>query len=149
MSVKPRTLNRIASGIAVDFGVQACTDVTGFGLVGHLVEMARASQRRIRLTADKVPLLAGAMEAVAMGLVPAGTHANRNYFSAWTAMDLPVSPETSDLLHDPQTSGGLILGISGDRAPDLIKALLGAGVDVVAEIGEVVDHDPEGALVII
>ena len=140
------TLNRAASQVAVDFGVRACTDITGFGLVGHLVEMARASRCRIRISAGSVPLLAYAMEAASMGLVPAGTHANRSYSSAWTVMDPSISPETSDLLYDPQTSGGLILGISADRAADLEKALNDAGVDIVAEIGEVVGPDPEGLL---
>lgn len=140
------TLNRAASQVAVDFGVRACTDITGFGLVGHLVEMARASRCRIRISSGSVPLLAYAMEAASMGLVPAGTHANRSYSSAWTVMDPSISPETSDLLYDPQTSGGLILGISADRAADLEKALNDAGVDIVAEIGEVVGPDPEGLL---
>jgi selenide, water dikinase len=140
------TLNRAASEVAVEFGVRACTDVTGFGLVGHLVEMARASRCRIRIRANSVPLLTGAMEAAAMGLVPAGTHANRSHSNSWTVMDPSISAEISDLLHDPQTSGGLILGVSGDHAQDMVEALLNAGVDIAAEIGAVVGPDPQGRL---
>ncbi len=137
-------LNRAASEVAVRGGVKACTDVTGFGLLGHLVEMVRASGCRVSLNPSTLPLLEGAMDAAAMGLVPAGARSNRDFFSAWIDMAPGVTPETVDLLFDPQTSGGLILGVPQDRVSELTAELGAAGIPIRAEIGEVVDHHAEG-----
>ncbi len=79
-------LNKIASEVAVNFDVRACTDVTGFGLAGHLVEMARASSCSLRLDSKRVPILADAVESASMGLIPAGTHTNRDFFGAWITL---------------------------------------------------------------
>ena len=79
-------LNKIASEVAVNFDVRACTDVTGFGLAGHLAEMARASSCSLRLDSKSVPILADAVESASMGLIPAGAHANRDFFGAWTTL---------------------------------------------------------------
>ncbi len=138
------SLNRTASEVAVSYSLKACTDVTGFGLAGHLVEMARASQVRITLECATVPILAGAHDAAAMGLVPAGAHANRAFFSTWTDIGPEVSAETVDLMFDPQTSGGLILGVPADSVDDLRAHLTGLGVEPVVEIGRVVENTPEG-----
>jgi selenide,water dikinase len=138
------SLNRTASEVAVSFSLKACTDVTGFGLAGHLVEMARASQVRITLECSTVPILAGAHDAASMGLVPAGAHANRAFFATWTDIGPDVSAETIDLMFDPQTSGGLILGVPADSVDDIRSHLTGLGVEPVAEIGRVVEHSPEG-----
>ncbi len=139
-------INKQASEVAVSFGVKACTDVTGFGLAGHLVEMARASRCRIRIYARAVPLIEGAMEAASMGLVPAGAHSNRKFFSPWMTVSPRISEELRDLMVDPQTSGGLILGIPADRAAAALEALLAQGVHAAAEIGEVLDSHPQGLL---
>ena len=96
------TLNKTASEVAGRFGVKACTDVTGFGLAGHLVEMARASKCRMSLRSHQVPTLDGAMDAASMGLVPAGARANRDFFGAWTTVENGVAPETVDLVFDPR-----------------------------------------------
>lgn len=130
------TLNRIASEIAVEHGVLAATDVTGFGLAGHLVESAKASDCTIRLDSSVVPKLSGALEAASMGLVPAGAHANRKFFGEWTKIAPTVTPETIDLMFDPQTSGGLVLGIAEEKADELIRALHAAGVPLAVAIGE-------------
>ncbi len=142
-------LNRSASEVAVNFDVRACTDVTGFGLAGHLVEMARASSCSLRLDSASVPILADAFEAASMGLIPAGAYANRNFFGAWITLMSTVSLERQDLMFDPQTSGGLVLGIAADKATALQKALIAAGVEVAADIGEVLEHHPEGHVAII
>lgn len=143
------TLNKQASEVAVSLGARACTDVTGFGLAGHLVEMARASKCRVRILADAVPDLQGALEAASMGLIPGGAHGNRKYFSAWTKVDPGVALERGDLMFDPQTSGGLLIGIRADQANQLIQQLKAQGVQPVALIGEVIDHESEGSLEII
>lgn len=143
------TLNKKAAEVAVSFGVKACTDVTGFGLAGHLVEMARASGCKVRIRTDAVPILDGALEAASIGLVPAGAHSNRKHFATWITTDPGVSPENSDLMFDPQTSGGLLIGIAADRAEDLVQELLSRGIPSVAEIGTVIAADTEGHLEIV
>jgi selenide,water dikinase len=138
------TLNKKASEIAVAFGARACTDVTGFGLAGHLVEMARASHCRVRIQSDAVPVLNGALEAASMGLVPAGAHSNREHFSSWITVNSGISPERVDLMFDPQTSGGLLIGIPESLAGSLTGALLSQGVAPVGEIGSVIGPDADG-----
>lgn len=142
-------LNKTASEVAVNLGIRACTDVTGFGLAGHLVEMARASRCLMRIHAESVPVLEGALEAASMGLIPGGAHSNRKYFSEWIRVDAGVLLERADLMFDPQTSGGLIFGVRGDVAPSLLADLRSNGVAHVAEIGEVLRDEPEGGLEIV
>jgi selenide,water dikinase len=137
-------LNRKASEIAVKFGARACTDVTGFGLAGHLVEMARASSCRVRVRAEAVPIIQGASESAALGLIPAGAHANRKYFGSWATIRRDVPLVSNDLVFDPQTSGGLVVAIRPDLARDMVDTLLSQGVKVASEIGEVLDRDPQG-----
>lgn len=140
------TLNRRASEVAARFELRACTDITGFGLAGHLVEMARASACRIRIDSSAVPILPGALDAASMGLVPAGAHSNRNFFNPSVTIDPAVFPETVDLMFDPQTSGGLILAAPEDRAGALLHALAEEGVEIAADIGSVLEQHPSGAL---
>ncbi len=143
------TLNRTASEIAVRFGVRACTDVTGFGLAGHLVEMARAGNCRIRIDSKKVPVLEGALEAASMGMVPAGAYGNRDHFMRWITLDQTIPPERADMIFDPQTSGGLVLGVPQDLVEGLGDALRTKGIENAAEIGEVLETDPEGRVEIV
>lgn len=143
------TLNRKASEIAVSLGARACTDVTGFGLAGHLVEMARASKCRVTIKANGVPVLRGALDAAAMGLIPGGAHANRRFFSAWTNVDARVALERADLMFDPQTSGGLLIGIPEGQAEELTRLLSQEGVDNAAEIGAVTGPDSDGHVEIV
>jgi selenide, water dikinase len=140
------TLNRKASEVAVASGIRACTDITGFGLAGHLVEMARGGRCRVRVVASAVPILEGALDYAAMGLVPAGAHANRQYFGRWIHLAPDIPLELADLMFDPQTSGGLVLGVPGPQAGKFREALLGQGLDIAADIGEVMETDPEGLL---
>jgi selenide, water dikinase len=143
------TLNKTSSEVASRYGVRAATDVTGFGLAGHLVEMAKACSCLVRLRSDAVPVLEGAAESVSMGMVPKGAHSNRDYFGRWTKVDPNLPLEVSDLMFDPQTSGGLILGIPAEKAGDLVKSLCDEGVGSASEIGEVLDVQTEGRLEII
>ena len=142
-------LNRRAAEVAARFNIRACTDVTGFGLAGHLVEMARASHCKVKIQSRAVPLLDGALDAAASGLVPGGTRANRIFFSTWTAIDPALSPEVQDLMFDPQTSGGLLLGVAADKAKELRSELIAAGVSVAEEIGEAVESHLEGLVEIL
>lgn len=133
------TLNGPAAALMASYTVTACTDITGFGLLGHALEMATASRVGIILEADRVPLLPEARELVEMGLVPAGSYANRNYCSHQVLHPEAVDPILLDLAADAQTSGGLLLALPEDQAHALLAALQGHGVPQAAIIGRVVD----------
>jgi selenide,water dikinase len=138
------TINRIASEVAVRFGVKGCTDITGFGLVGHLVEMARAGKALIRIRAKSVPFLEGARDSASMGLIPGGAYGNRTFFGEWTTLDPTIPTDVADLLFDPQTSGGLVMAIPEEKTADFVAALLTEGVNFAAEIGTVERFDQRG-----
>jgi len=121
-------LNRAAAETMEAFPVSACTDVTGFGLAGHVLEMARGSGREIEVALSAVPLLPNALEYASMGLLPAGAFANKKYAQPRVEFSGSPDPALADLLFDPQTSGGLVIALPGDRAPDLLAALSKAGV---------------------
>jgi selenide,water dikinase len=133
------TLNRAASEAALEVGVEAATDVTGFGLLGHLHEMAEASEVAAEIDASTVPLLPGLGDLAAGGVVPAGTRSNRAYLDHW--VDWGELPEDERLiLADAQTSGGLLLAVSEGRAEELRRALGGRGVGG-AVVGRTVPGD--------
>ena len=136
------SLNRRAADRMARFDVHACTDITGFGLLGHGLEMAVASGVGIVFDADTIPLLPSALEYAGMGLVPAGAYANREYFSCRVDMDPRVPPLLADLLYDPQTSGGLLICLPSDRAEALAAALREDGVTDSTVVGEVIPSPP-------
>ncbi len=130
------TLNKRAAEVIVggDFRVNAMTDVTGFGLIGHAREMVLASDASISISAGRVPLLHGAVECVRAGYVPAGLKNNREFAECLVEYDDGVPDDVRALLFDPQTAGGLL--ISTPDGPRLSTALHDAGVGAV-KIGEV------------
>ena len=129
-------LNRYAAEVMTRFPVHACTDITGFGLLGHAFELAAGSAVDLELDSRAVPLLPDAAEAAGMGLVPAGAYANRDYLKQVDFQpDVPVNLQ--DLLFDPQTSGGLLISLAEDLAAELLAELHAAGVAVAACIGRV------------
>jgi len=130
-------LNRTAAEVMAGFDVHACTDVTGFGLLGHLAEMVSGSGRGVRVFARRVPVLPEALEYASMGLIPAGAYKNKEFREAMVVFDAGVDRSQQDVLFDPQTSGGLLIGVNGAQTCDLVKALGEAGVAESAEIGEV------------
>jgi selenide,water dikinase len=120
--------------------VHSLTDVTGFGLVGHAREMALASKVSLKIHANSLPLLEGALECVRAGSIPAGLKANREFAECIVTYEAGVSEELRTLLFDPQTAGGLLISVTAQNAEPLRTALRNAGVPAV-EIGEVL---PEG-----
>jgi selenide,water dikinase len=123
-------LNRAAAETVRELppgAAHACTDITGFGLIGHASEMAAASGCTLEIDAGAVPVLQGALELVA-GNIPGGGRTNRQHFGASISVDPAVEPARLDLLFDPQTSGGLLLAVEAGGAPDLIARLRRAGV---------------------
>jgi selenide, water dikinase len=130
-----RTLNRAAAeAMTTVDGVSACTDITGFGLIGHASEMAAASKVTVTLRADALPLLPGAAQLVSRNKT-GGMKTNREYFSPWTRVGSGVDPVIVDLAYDPQTSGGLLIAVAPSQADRLADALDRAGVEA-ARVGE-------------
>lgn len=136
-------LNRKAAEIMSGFDVPACTDVTGFGLLGHLAEMVFKSGRSVRLFSKEVPVIPEALDFAAMGLIPAGAYKNREFRESMVLFDKTVNRTLQDVLFDPQTSGGLLMSVKASQASSLVAALKDAGIEDAAEIGEVVDGPEE------
>ncbi|MEW6243133.1 MAG: selenide, water dikinase SelD [Bacillota bacterium] len=134
-------LNRKASQAAARYGVHAMTDVTGFGLLGHLKGMLAASGVSARITAARVPAHPGAKELAGMGLVPAGTYANRSYLGDWVEFAPSVATVDQDVLLDPQSSGGLLISVAPEQARDLVRELEEGG-DLGSAIGVLEDGTP-------
>jgi selenide,water dikinase len=135
-----RQLNLAAGRVAATSGAHAVTDVTGFGLVGHAVEMARASGVRLAISLDQVPLLPGAEAYARSGHVPGGTHRNVDSFSGDVAAALHLSACGIAIAYDPQTSGGLLIAADPRAATDISARIGESGMDVwqigVVEAGE-------------
>jgi selenide,water dikinase len=130
-------LNAGASEAALAAGVRAATDVTGFGLLGHLHRMLAASGVAAEVWAGRVPMLPGAGELARQGFVSGGTRANMDRLTSAVSADAAVPGETVVLLHDAQTSGGLLLSAAPSAAGALLADLAGRGL-TAAEIGQVV-----------
>lgn len=141
------TLNRRAAEAMAGYRVHACTDITGFGLIGHLAEMVEGSGCRIVLASRNIPLIAEALEFAAMGLIPAGAHKNREFRQAMVTMAPTIALALADILYDPQTSGGLLISVAPEDTDALLDALHAAGVDQAAIIGEVIADGTEGITV--
>jgi selenide,water dikinase len=130
------TLNRVAAEVIVESGANALTDVTGFGLLGHLRNVTAGSKVTARVWYHRVPVLAAARDYVHAGIAPGGTHANRKFLADWVDFgDLP-EPERL-LLCDAQTSGGLLASVPADRAEALCRELIRRGVPVAAIVGRI------------
>ena len=131
------TLNKYAAELAKEFQVHCCTDITGFGLAGHAMEMAKGSKKTFVIYAEKLPILSGAREYAEMGLIPAGAYRNREFLEK--DMESRISGWREDLLFDPQTSGGLLLAIPTEDAAGLMGRLSGLELPS-AVVGEVTEE---------
>jgi selenide,water dikinase len=143
-----RRLNRTASEVLVANGIVAATDVTGFGLLGHGLEMARASGARFVFDGAALPALPGALELAATGVETDGAVHNRRFARDSLAVGPKVRPERVVLAHDPQTSGGLLAAIPPDRVATVEQALAEAGVDRwwIGHVESIGDDAPRVAL---
>ena len=133
------TLNRAASEAMMEVGVNACTDVTGFGLMGHLTGMLRASGVGAEITASAVPVLPGVDELLAQGVAPGGTHRNQAGVADYVDWDSTISDNERLLLCDAQTSGGLLISVAEERLSQLMDALEAGGVETRAVVGRIAD----------
>jgi selenide,water dikinase len=132
------TLNRDAAEAALAAGVEAATDVTGFGLLGHLHRMLRASGVAGEVDAARVPFLPDAAELAAAGFVSGGTRNNEAFLGEHVELEAGLPPVVATLLHDAQTSGGLLLSVAPDRLGGLVTDLRERGIEP-AVVGRVLE----------
>ncbi len=133
-------LNRGVAIAAQQVGVHACTDVTGFGLLGHSLEMAERSGIRLRFYMEMLPILPGAERYAAESLFPGGSCRNRDAYAGRVAFDVGIAQDTRMLLFTPETSGGLLLAVAPDRFDALMEELDQAG-EMAWPVGEVVEGE--------
>ena len=131
-------LNRRAMEVALKFEIHACTDVTGFGILGHTLEMAQGSDVQIDLIYDHLPFYQNALRMYQKGETTGSNKANRKLAVGFWEMTTDKSAEERALLFDPQTSGGLLLAVPDSQAADLIVALKKEGAEASIKMGEVV-----------
>ncbi|MCI5136314.1 MAG: selenide, water dikinase SelD [Candidatus Electrothrix sp. AW2] len=140
-------LNGPAIETALRFNVRACTDITGFGILGHLLEVAQGSKVSVALKYQNLPFYAGALEMYKKGETTGSNKANKALVARHDLeMRASLTTHEEELLYDPQTSGGLLLSVPRDRADALVAALRQNGVQAAVQIGEVLD-EPAGIIV--
>ena len=130
-------LNRYAAEAMEGFSVNACTDITGFGLAGHLSEMVVGSGVGIRIDSKSLPLFPEALEFASMGLIPAGAYKNREFRKSVVEISSEVPLALTDVLFDPQTSGGLAISVDADQADHLLNTLHAKGLKWASIIGKI------------
>jgi len=132
-------LNKTASEIMQKYPVNACTDVSGFGLLGHLLEMARASKVEVNLFSDKVPVIKNVKKFVTANIIPGGTLNNLDYVSEFVEFPGNFPESNKIILADAQTSGGLLISVPRLYTKKLVNELITKGVYDTSVIGEVVN----------
>ena len=141
------TLNRKASELMQAAGVHACTDVTGFGLLGHAAEMMEDSDISMVIHSAAAPLFPGVKELAGMGMIPGGLHRNREFRRDMVEVAKEVPDYLADILFDPQTSGGLLISLPAKKAPALLEKMHREGIKEAAIIGEVT-AEPKGKIIV-
>ncbi len=144
-AISMATLNRVPAEVAAQFEIHACTDVTGFGLLGHGVEMLVGSGLGMVLQSSELPVPAELQTLCETGLVPAGLHRNRKYFGTHLVLDDGIPAFLADVVCDPQTSGGLLFSVAERDAHTFERALTAEGVKAAC-IGRLVIEPAERVL---
>jgi selenide,water dikinase len=137
------TLNRDAAEVMKDHPVHACTDITGFGFLGHLAEMVKDSGLGVQIQTSRIPILSETLNYTRMGLLPAGAFKNREFYECMVEMAPSVDRLLQDVLFDPQTSGGLLICVQRDNGDGLLRELTEKGIRDAAIVGEVVSEPKE------
>jgi selenide,water dikinase len=130
-------LNRDAAEAAADIGINACTDITGFGLLGHACEMAEGSNMTIELWSDRLPIIEESIELAKMGIIPGGAYNNRKHLDGKVSFINKIPLHMEDIMFDPQTSGGLLLSVPEAKAHRLLELLRQSNKTECAIIGRV------------
>jgi cysteine desulfurase len=133
------SLNRVPADIFPKFTIHAVTDVTGFGLLGHLLEMARASRVSARVYSDRVPVFPGVDESIKSGMVPGGTRQNLDFAGAYVRWEGNLAMDRRIILADAQTSGGLLISMPGAEAEDYLSRIRESGCHDATIIGEIIE----------
>ncbi len=133
------TLNKRASEVMIEIGASACTDVTGFGLMGHLQEMVAGAQLAARVHATKVPVMDEVWGLIKEDCVPGGSRANKAYADGFVKWRKDVAEPMRLALCDAQTSGGLLIAVSREKADQMLSTLRQVGVESAALIGEILE----------
>ena len=140
------SLNKKAKEVIENYNISACTDITGFGLVGHAMEMASSSDVTFELDVKNIPYIEGALDMAKMGLVPAGTYNNKNYISE-DVLSENVEEYYLDALYDPQTSGGLMITLPQCEVENIMKDFKEKNMDTkVAVIGRVIEKSTKSII---
>ncbi len=139
-------LNDKAAEVMVSLGAHACTDITGFGLIGHACEMAENSGVTIELYLDKVPFIRGVLQFAQMGLIPEGMYANEE-FRAHMVEGSQADEDLMAILYAPQTSGGLFIAVSPEKADKMVEQIRQAGDEQAAIVGQVIDS-PKSQIIV-
>jgi selenide,water dikinase len=132
-----KALNGKPAELMDGFPVHACTDVTGFGLLGHACEMIEGSDVGMRIFASRVPVFTKALEYARMGLIPGGTYRNQEYRASMVDIKYGIDEELVKVLFDPQTSGGLLIVVPDAEAARLLSLLHTEGIREAAIVGEI------------
>jgi selenide,water dikinase len=141
-------LNKDACEAMIKVGVNGCTDITGFGLLGHAYEMAEASGVSLEIWADYLPIIKESVEFARMGIIPAGTYNNEGYLREHISFSDGIKQETRDIMYDPQTSGGLLIAVPEERSEMLMEQLRAVNKTDFSVIGKVKEKG-EHAIVVI
>ncbi len=131
-------LNKIPAEIMVDMGVKTATDVTGFGLLGHLSEIAAQSKVTVDIFVDRVPIFDRVFDYIQQGMISGAIERNKEFASQYVTTTSGVSEERETVLYDPQTSGGLLIAIHPDGVEELVSRLKKKGIEHTSVIGKVV-----------
>jgi selenide,water dikinase len=141
------TLNKKTSELMQEVGVHACTDITGFGLLGHVCQIAQNSHVGIKINSSSVPIFAEVEEFARAGFYPGGLHRNRDFYGKNVEFSKQIPDYIQDILFDPQTSGGLLIALAPEAAGLLVKKLHKAGVKDAVIVGEIISK-PKGKILI-
>ena len=141
-------LNDKACEAMLEIGANACTDVTGFALIGHACEMAEASGTSIEIDSKKVPMIPEALQFAHMGLIPEGMYANWEYRAAMVNAG-SIDEDTMSVLYDPQTSGGLLICVPEAKAEAMLAKLREKGVNDAVVMGKVIESSPAGKIIVL
>jgi selenide,water dikinase len=132
------TLNRKASEVMQEIGVHACTDITGFGFLGHTCQLAQNSHVGIKVSSNLIPVISEVIELAQKELFPGGLSRNRDFYGKMVEFSKEVPDYLQDILFDPQTSGGLLIAVAADKTDSLVGKLKKSGIMEAASVGEVV-----------
>ncbi|OIN96977.1 MAG: selenide, water dikinase SelD [Deltaproteobacteria bacterium CG1_02_45_11] len=136
-------LNKRAAEIMLRFNPHACTDITGYGLAGHVLEMAKGGKKKIVLYAGLIPFISRAKEYARMGLIPAGCYTTKSFCEKNVSVDSSIDKVLCDMIFDPQTSGGLVIALEEMDAQECLKAMGDEGIEA-SMIGEVLGDHHQG-----